>query len=204
MARRGLTAERVVDEAARIADADGLGSVTLSAVAATLGVRTPSLYNYVSSHADLMRALAVHALRELDDALRTAAVGRAGARALAAVAWSYRDYAGTHPGLYAATIRAPTPDDEEYVRLAARPVELISTVLAHWGIEGDDALHQVRLIRSALHGFLSIELAGGFGLPLSLDVTFERLTAMLIAGIEAAGPAQGATVRAASARADTR
>lgn len=187
MPRRGLTTTRVVEEAGRIADAEGLGAVSLARVAAALGIRTPSLYNYVASRAWLMRELAAHSLRELDEALRTAAVGLAGPDALAAVALCYRDYVRSHPGRYAATVRAPAPADDELVRLAGRPVALMVTVLAHWGLEGDEAVHQVRLIRSALHGFLSIEAAGGFGLPLSRDVSFERLIAMLIAGVQAAG-----------------
>jgi hypothetical protein len=41
----------------------------------------------------------------------------------------------------------------------------IVAVLAGWGIEGDEAVHLVRVIRSALHGFVSIENGSGFGLP---------------------------------------
>ena len=33
----------------------------------------------------------------------------------------------------------------------------------------------VRMMRAALHGFVSIETAGGFGIPQSVDATFARL-----------------------------
>src|SRR5512133_2902895 len=98
MARRGLDAERVVQEAARIADADGLRALTLARLAGELGVRPPSLYNHFEGRRDgLMRALAVRGVRELTAALRDAAVGRAGTDALTATAHAHRAYAHAHP-----------------------------------------------------------------------------------------------------------
>jgi AcrR family transcriptional regulator len=184
MPRRGLDAERVVEQAARIADAEGLGEVTLARVAAALGVRAPSLYNHVDGRAGLLRALSLRSVNELADALREAAVGRAGADALRALAHSYRAYALAHPGRYAATVRAPAPDDAELAAAAARAVEVLLAVLAAWGFRGDAALHRVRIVRAALHGFVAIEAGGGFGLALDLDQSFELLLATLIAGLE--------------------
>jgi AcrR family transcriptional regulator len=184
--RRGLGTDQVVEEAARIADAEGLEAVTLARVAEALGVRPPSLYNHVDGHAGLMRQLALRSLAELTDALREAAVGRAGEDALAAAAHAYRGYVIRHPGCYATTVRAPEPGDEERARLAAQTVSVIVAVLGAWGLEGDAAVHEVRLIRAALHGFATIEASGGFGLPLDLDESFERLIGTLVAGLRSA------------------
>jgi AcrR family transcriptional regulator len=184
--RRGLDTARVVDEAARLADDQGLGAVTLAQIAERLGVRAPSLYNHVGSHAALIRLLSIRGLGMLTEAIRDAAVGRSGETALRAVAHAFRAFVVTHPGLYATTVRAPDPRDEEMLAAAAKPVEVMVTVVGAWGLEGDDAVHQVRIIRSALHGFATIEAGGGFGIPLDLDESFERLVASLLAGIEAA------------------
>jgi hypothetical protein len=48
-------------------------------------------------------------------------------------------------------------------------------VLAGYGLTGADAVHAARALRSALHGFVSLEAAGGFGLPESLDESYDRL-----------------------------
>jgi AcrR family transcriptional regulator len=186
--RQGLDTRRVVEQAAAIADADGLGEVTLARVAADLGVRAPSLYNHVAGRADLLRLLAMQSINELADALRDAAVGRSGAEALTAIAHSYRRYAHEHPGRYTATLSAPNPDDELLSAAGRRPVDLILAVLAGWGFEGEPALHRVRVIRAALHGFVAIEDQGGFGLPLDLDTSFDLLLATIIAGLEARYP----------------
>jgi AcrR family transcriptional regulator len=184
--RQGLDTRRVVDEAARIADDEGLGEVTLARVAQALGVRAPSLYNHVDGRAGLLRLVSMRSIDELADRLRDAAVGRAGADALIAIAHAYRDYAHQHPGRYIATVRAPGPEDDELAAVGSRAVEVMVAVLAGWGFTGEDALHRVRVIRAALHGFVSIEAEGGFGLPLDLDESFELLLATLVVGLEPA------------------
>jgi AcrR family transcriptional regulator len=184
MPRSGLDTARVVQEAAQIADTDGLAAVTLARVAQSLGVRAPSLYNHVHGLQGMLRLLTLLSLGELTDAIRDAAVGRSGADALRSVARAYRAYAQEHPGRYAATIRAPAPDDAELVGAASRAVELLVAVLGAWGFTGDEVLHRVRVVRSALHGFVSIEAEGGFGLALSLDESFELMLQTLIAGLE--------------------
>jgi AcrR family transcriptional regulator len=186
MARAGLDRTRVVEEAARIADEDGLGEVTLARVAGALGVRAPSLYNHVEGLPGLLRLLTLRSVGELTDALRDAAVGRSGADALRAVAHAYRAYAEAHPGRYAATVRAPAPDDAELVAAAGRAVDVLVAVLGAWGFTGDEVLHRVRVARAGLHGFIEIEAQGGFGLALDLDRSFELLLDTLVAGLEQA------------------
>src|SRR5699024_7957447 len=51
---RGLSHERIVAAGIEIADAEGLGAVTMAAVAKALGFTTMSLYRYVSSKDELL------------------------------------------------------------------------------------------------------------------------------------------------------
>jgi len=52
--KRELSIERIVEAAVEIADAEGLGAVSMSRVAASLGFTTMSLYRYVTSKDDLI------------------------------------------------------------------------------------------------------------------------------------------------------
>ncbi|MBE9938443.1 TetR/AcrR family transcriptional regulator, partial [Cellulosimicrobium cellulans] len=52
--KRELSIERIVDAAIEIADADGLGAVSMAKVAQSLGFTTMSLYRYVTSKDDLL------------------------------------------------------------------------------------------------------------------------------------------------------
>ncbi len=183
MARAGLDSDEVVRAGARLADAEGLEAMTLARLADQLGVRAPSLYAHVSGLDDLRSRIGVRGALELAGELQAAAAGRAGVDALAAVAHAYRGYALAHPGSYEALQRAPDPRDSQASDAAARVVGVVLAVLRGYGLEGDDAIHAARVIRSALHGFVALERAGGFGYPLALDESYARLIGLLDRGL---------------------
>lgn len=185
MPRAGLDTGAVVDAAARIADAEGLQAATIARVAVELGVRPPSLYAHVVSLDDLRRRIAVKGSRELAAALRSAAVGRARTDALEEIACAYREYAAQHPGSYQALQQPPDPEQTEAVAAATDLVGVVVAVLRGYGLEGDNAVHATRVVRSALHGFVTLEHADGFGLPLDLDHSFAALVQMLDNGLRA-------------------
>jgi AcrR family transcriptional regulator len=188
VARRGLDRAQVVDAAVAIADADGLEAVTLARVAAALGVRSPSLYNHVEGRDGLIRGVAARSTRELATALRRAATGRSGADAIAAVAQAQRDYARRYPGRYAATVAAPAPGDAEHEAAAADAVDVLESVLGGAGLEGDDVIHAVRALRSAVHGFAALEASGGFALAVDPDDSFRRLVDAVATGLGVSSP----------------
>jgi AcrR family transcriptional regulator len=183
MARAGLDSDAVVAAAAQLADADGLESVTLARLAGTLGVRSPSLYAHVDGLADLRRRLAARGARELAAELQAAVAGRARNDALSAMADAYRAYARAHPGTYAALQRPPARGDPEGAGAAADVVGVVLAVLRGYGLEGDAAIHAARIVRAALHGFVSLEAEGGFGIPLALDDSYALLVDLLDRGL---------------------
>jgi AcrR family transcriptional regulator len=188
MPRAGLDSDAVVAAAAALADTEGLEAVTLARLASELGVRAPSVYAHVDGLGDLRRRLAIRGAGELAVRLQGAATGRAGQDALTAVADAYRAYAHDHPGTYAAVQQIALARDEEAQAAGADVVEVVLAVLRGYGLAGDDAIHATRALRSALHGFVSLEAQGGFGLPLDLDQSFAFLVTMVDRGL--AGGAQ--------------
>ena len=184
MPRAGLDAEAVVTAAAELADAEGLEAVTLVRVAGSLGVRPPSLYAHVGGREDLRRRLGVRGARELAAALGAAAAGRARREALHAIAEAYREYAHAHPGTYAALQRAAAPGDQEAADAAGTVVDVVLAVLRGYGLTGASAVHAVRAVRAALHGFVALEAGDGFGMALSTDESFARLVAVLDHGLD--------------------
>lgn len=175
MPRAGLTADRVVAEAALVADEVGLERLTLAAIAQRFGVALPSLYKHVAGLDGLQRKLAVLGMAHLAAALTRAAVGRSGKDALVAVAHAYRSFAKEHPGLYAATMRAPKEDDEEHTAVSQQALDVAFAVMRSYGIEGVDAVHAIRFLRSALHGFAAQEASGAFGMPESVEESYRLM-----------------------------
>jgi AcrR family transcriptional regulator len=184
MPRAGLDAPAVVSAAAELADEHGLEAVTLAALASRLGIRAPSLYAHVGGLGDLRARLGACGARQLAAAVQSAAAGKAGRDALRAVAVTYRGYALTHPGTYAAMQRAPD-EPGDGADAGRELIEVLIAVLGGYGLEGDDAIHAVRCIRAALHGFVTLEREGGFGIPLSLEESYDRLIAVIDYGLAA-------------------
>lgn len=183
--RAGVTREQVVAVAAELADAYGLEQVTLAQVAKQVGVQLPSLYNHIDGLPGLRRELTFVGLRQLGDAISRAAIGKAGDEAVLAVAQAYRHYVLTHPGVYAATVQAPAPDDQALTEASRAIVEVVLAVLAPYGLAEPAAIHAVRGLRSIVHGFATVEVAGGFGIPLDRDESFLWLLRAYLAGLRA-------------------
>ncbi len=182
-AKAGLDRAAVVQAAAALADTIGLEEVTLAALASHLKVRTPSLYNHIEGLPGLRRELALLAIRTASKHLGQAVMGKAGDEAILALGHAYRTFVKAHPGLYMSTVHAPATDDQELQEASREMVDIILRVLTAYNLQGDDAIHATRSLRSIAHGFASLEIAGGFGIPLSLDESFERLLRTFIAGL---------------------
>jgi len=181
--RAGLTTERVVDEAAKMVDEVGPAQLTLAALALRLGVRQPSLYKHVDGMAGLQRGIAVLAKNELAEVLARAAVGRSRGDAVVAIAAAYRRWALDHPGRYAAAQRAPVPGDLDDEIASGAGVQVVADVMAGFELHEDDAIDAIRALRAALHGFVTLETGGAFGLPVDINRSFDRLVDGLVTAL---------------------
>jgi AcrR family transcriptional regulator len=188
MPRAGLNPEIVIDAAAAIADEEGLEAVTLAAIADRLGVKPPSLYKHVDGLDAILRGVALRGLREANARIVHAIIGLAREDALVALARAYWRFSIEHRGLYAATLRAPRPGETEIEAAGGILVGVIGSVLKGFGLSGEDALHAVRGMRAIVHGFVSLEAAGGFGLALNVEESFLRLVRGFAAGLASTGP----------------
>lgn len=183
--RRRLNRQAVITQAADMADSAGsAAAVSLTALAATLDVRPPSLYNHIAGLDDLQQGLTLFGLRQLIAALRQAALGLVGEAAVLAMADAYRRFAHAHPGLYPLTIRAPEPDETELAALAQELLQMLLLVMASLGLQGDDAVHAIRGLRAVLHGFVSLEAAAGYKMALDQEESFQRTVRAYLAGIK--------------------
>lgn len=172
MAER-LSRARVVERAADLADEIGLADVTFTRLARELGVAPPALYRHAADVADLRRGIAALAATELTQELTRSAAGLSGDDALASAATTLRSWAKEHPGRYAAVQIAPDPDEGSAA--AAELLGAIGSVLRGYNLHGDTLTDAVRTLRSAIHGFVSLELAGGFANPRDVEATYRRM-----------------------------
>jgi AcrR family transcriptional regulator len=182
--RAGLDPATVVAAGAALADEVGFAGLTMGRLAERVGVRAPSLYKHIASQDDLNRRIAALALAEAADAIGAATQGRTGRDALAAAARAFRDFVLTHPGRYAATIGVePTGPDDPLAVAGARLSDSFTAVLRAYDIGADDVDHALRAVRSAFHGFATLQSAHGFQWSADVDESFEWLIALVDVGL---------------------
>jgi AcrR family transcriptional regulator len=181
--RAGLSPHAVVDLALAVVDEggpDGFAALGLSAVARRVGVAVPSLYKHVDGLPALRAEVARRCVDDLTATMESAVAGATGAQALRRLASATRGYALAHPGRYRAVQGAEAaalgPSSARPARLVARAVEQLGAPPERW-------VDQVRAVRAAVHGFVELELAGGFGMPEDVDVSFDYLVDALVAGL---------------------
>ncbi|MEV7339374.1 WHG domain-containing protein [Streptomyces sp. NPDC093544] len=184
MVRVGLTATRLVEAAADLADEIGFENVTVSALARQFGVKDASLYSHIRNVQDLRARIAALAAGEMIDRIANAVAGRAGKDALVAFAGAYRDYALERPGRYRATHTQPDPaaTDPAATGVAVaessayrRTAEVTYGMLRAYGLSEPDLTDAVRLLRSTFHGYCNLESIGGFGAPRDVQASWERV-----------------------------
>ncbi|MFF4156220.1 TetR-like C-terminal domain-containing protein [Streptomyces sp. NPDC001678] len=165
MVRAGITAAKLTAAAATMADEHGLEKVSVSALARHFGVKDASLYSHVKNLRELRVRIAMLGAEEMTDRIATAVAGRAGKDAMVAFANAYRDYALAHPGRYAATQMRFAPEEIEELGDSPgfrRSVELTYGMLRAYGLAEPDLTDAGRLLRSTFHGYIHLELSGGF------------------------------------------
>ena len=175
MPRVGLTTDKVVIAASTLLDEVGIDGLTLAQLAEKLGVKLPSLYKHIEGLDDLRTRVCKAAQEESLAVMKDAAIGRAGDDAIISIANALRQWALAHPGRYAITIVKPLQPDD-----AKELLSFILLILAGIGLEGDAAIDAARALRAAIHGFVSLESSGGFGLPTDINRSFERYIQGLI------------------------
>ena len=179
-----LSRDSIVNAALTFLDREGWDALTINALATQLGTKGPSLYNHVQSLEDLRRTVRMRVVGDIIDMLNTVGQGRTRDDAVMVMASAYRSYAHHHPGRYSAFTRMPLGgDDPEFTdatRAAAAPV---ISVLASYGLSGEDAFYAALEFWSAMHGFVLLEMTGAMN-GIDTDAVFTDMVMRLASGME--------------------
>ncbi|MDT5247226.1 MAG: hypothetical protein QOD36_4602 [Mycobacterium sp.] len=179
-----LSRDSIVNAALTFLDREGWDALTINALATQLGTKGPSLYNHVDSLEDLRRTVRMRVVGDIIEMLNTVGQGRTKDDAVTAMASAYRSYAHHHPGRYSAFTRMPLGGDDpeftEATRAAAAPV---ISVLASYGLDGNNAFYAALEFWSAMHGFVLLEMTGAMT-GIDTDVVFTDMVMRLASGME--------------------
>ena len=157
---RAKREDRIVAAARVIAEREGWNAVTIRRLADEIEYSQPVLYSHFENRDAIVAAVAVEGFRELTTALREAASGSTGRRALKNVALAYLAFALRHPALYAAMFILPT--DLRFAEAGTRPelragFEALAAVVTPFCV---DVAVVTESFWAALHGLAELDRAG--------------------------------------------
>jgi AcrR family transcriptional regulator len=151
--------QQILDAARTVAESEGWAAVTSRRLADAIGYTQPVLYqHFPGGKTEIMRTVALAGFAELTQATRSATGDAEGAKAVAAVADAYLDFASAHPALYEAMFQLPI--DARFAQEDAE-AELragFNALADALGDGGDGTVTEV--LWSALHGMSLLERAG--------------------------------------------
>jgi len=160
--------EAIIQAARELLEAEGLDAVVMAKVGERVGVRGPSLYKRVRDRSELIRLVGEDVVTDLTRVIAGATSTGHPEADLRAVAHEYRAFVHANPNGYALLFARLGPELEpDPARLGeiARPL-----IEATRQLVGEaDALAAARTFVAWAHGFLSLELVGGFHLGGDLE-----------------------------------
>lgn len=188
-----LDKKAILEAAANMADREGIASVTLKVLANELGIKSPSLYKHFSGGLnELNKELMLYGWSSLEGEITRSAIGKAKEDAIIAICYAYRNFVSCHKGLFEAMQWYNMYQSEEHLQATQGIISILFQVLDAYGLTENQKVHCVRMLRSFLQGFCSIESHGGFGNPAPPSDTFDFALKTLLQGIR---DLQGGTIR---------
>lgn len=183
MKSKKISKELILNTAIGIADKKGLKNLTLKDIANELGIKTPSLYNHVKGLDDVYNLLANLGLNMLKKEITNATIAISGKDTLYSIARAYRNFALHHPSLYESTQWVSIWSDSESKRIADDIIDVLFKVLAPYKFSHDKNVSVIRMVRSYLHGFSTLEINQSFGLEVDVNSSFEMGLKIIIESV---------------------
>ncbi len=162
-ARRAATTRRLLDAAWELSHERGLTGWTLRDLASTVGMRAPSLYEYVDSKNALYDALFADGYTRLLERAGEIVVSEDPRLAVRQIAKLFMDFAVEDPArfqlLFLRTIPGFEPSPESYA-LAVQSLDLLVDALGRAGIQGE---REVDLWTAMITGLASQQVSNDPG-----------------------------------------
>lgn len=161
------TLAAIVAAARELVERGGLDGLTMQAVAERVGVRAPSLYKRVRDRRELLSLAVAATLDDLAERLEATGAEADAASRVIAQADALRAFAHRHPVGFSLVFGAHAAPRPEPAAVTRSVTPLLDAVSALAGPE--HALEGARLLTAWANGFLTMELAGQFGLGGDVD-----------------------------------
>lgn len=184
MSKNSISDELIIETSACIANNVGLDNLSLKIIAEELNIKSPSLYNHISSLEEIKQRLMIYGWKKMEEKMLDSAVGVSGYEALKNMCYAFYDYATNNKGVFTAMLWYNKYESTDKEKATTRLFNMIFKVLKLLDISDVNINHIIRTLRSFLEGFSLLVINNSFGNPASIKESFELSLEIIMNGIK--------------------
>lgn len=180
----GLTREKVIEEAGKLANERGLSAVTITNLANHLGIKKPSLYNHIKNQDDIWNGIMSYGWEKVSKEICAGIAIEDPKKALTELSHGIYDYAMHNKGIFEAMLWYNSYENEQLRSSTEGLYHFFLLQTDKLGIDRNLANHLLRTYRSLLEGFILLVIHDSFGNPVSVEESFQISIDFFINGLE--------------------
>ena len=184
MSKNNISDELIIETSARIANKVGLDNLSLKIIAEELNIKSPSLYNHISSLNEIKSQLMVYGWKQIEEKMIDSAVGVSGYEALKNMCNVFYDYATNNKGIFTAMLWYNKYESDEKQNATTRLFNMLFKIMKSLNITYENINHIIRTLRGFLEGFSLLVNNNAFGNPISIKESFDLSLEIIMNGIK--------------------
>lgn len=184
MSKNNISDELIIETSARIANKVGLDNLSLKIIAEELNIKSPSLYNHISSLNEIKSQLMVYGWKQIEEKMIDSAVGVSGYEALKNMCNVFYDYATNNKGIFTAMLWYNKYESDEKQNATTRLFNMLFKIMKSLNITDENINHIIRTLRGFLEGFSLLVNNNAFGKPISIKESFDLSLEIIMNGIK--------------------
>ncbi len=184
MSKNNISDELVIETSAKLSNKVGLENLSLKMIAEELNIKSPSLYNHISSLDNIKERLMIYGWKQIENKMIYSSVGVSGYEALKNMCYAFYDYATNNKGIFTAMLWYNKYENEEKKNTTTRLFDMLFKVMNSLNIRDDNINHIIRTLRSFLEGFSLLVNNNAFGNPISIKESFDLSLEIIMNGIK--------------------
>lgn len=184
MSKNNISDELIIETSARIANKVGLDNLSLKIIAEELNIKSPSLYNHISSLDEIKSQLMVYGWKQIEEKMIDSAVGVSGYEALKNMCNVFYDYATNNKGIFTAMLWYNKYESDEKQNATTRLFNMLFKIMKSLNITDENINHIIRTLRGFLEGFSLLVNNNAFGNPISIKESFDLSLEIIMNGIK--------------------
>ncbi|SDO25222.1 transcriptional regulator, TetR family [Paenibacillus sp. yr247] len=158
--KRNLTKDKIIAAALEFANDIGVRELTFPRLAEKLGIKYPSLYNHYPNLEELRTDMAAWLFRLLNEEVGRSLIGKSRGAAVSIYATAYRNLAMKYRGSYELLTSIPKQGNKSLYEESSKHAAILMQILESFELDRAALIHKSRFLRSAIHGFISLNILG--------------------------------------------